>query len=419
MWPTNQQLTLIRSLLVVAAASCTVPNPNYRPRVDASVDPGGGVCSAKQPLRCHGANLVRCNATGDAEVSEPCAFGCSAAELRCLQIAPSNGLGAFLAQASSEPDLDLGDWATIDTDTGAVTLGGAAMVPPPKTALHAQAGAPAIRVLIVRSLKAKNVDIVGKNAFAVVSSGSVAISGTLSASAKTVTAGAGSHSDEACHGQTASASAVSPWPGSGGGGFGTAGGAGGIGVQPRPSGIPIIRAGAPGGASSGTPTLMPLRGGCNGGGGDLGGGGGGAIALVSNSNVVVTGTVAANGGGAGGNGTGGGAGGAILVEAPVVEISGTMVANGGGGGGCGVALDGGMDQTPATGSLACAGLTPTGAGGNGAAGSVDATNGTGSGNTAGGGGGGAGRIRVNTASGTQPTTGLYSPAPTWGGLTIQ
>lgn len=406
--------------LVLAVTSCTVPNPNYRPHVDGSVDTEGSTaviaCAANQPLRCDGANLVRCGATGDVEVSEPCGFGCGEAEKRCLDMAPSNGLAAFLDQAVNAMDLDLGDWATINTDTGAISSISLNMVPPPTTEIQVQTAAPSIRVLVVRSLKARNVDVIGKNALAVVSHGDIAIQGAFTVTTGDVP-GAGAFNDGDCKGLPGIYDAnFKARSGSGGGGFGTAGAAGGGGMGKTHTSIQVTQPGSAGGAASGNPTLVPLRGGCDGGGDVLGGHGGGALQLVSRTSIAVTGVVAANGGGAGGDGAGGGSGGGILLEAPIVDVAGTVVANGGGGGGCGVAMNGRLDDIPASGSLGCTNFYATGAGGNGAAGRREATSGATSPDVGGGGGGGAGRIRVNTAAGGQRTTGRYSPTPTSGEL---
>lgn len=408
------QFLITRIILTIAVVSCTVPNPNYRGHIDASV--GDFACTANQPLRCDGANLIRCGAVDDTAVSETCAFGCSASELRCLDMAPSNGLASFLDQASGEPDLDLGDWATIDTDTGIITLGGALLNPAPQTAVQVQAGAPAIRVLTARSLKAKQVDVVGTNALAVVTSGDIAIQGAFTASANVVTSAAGSQSGDICKGQNGNYNnALRFRGGSGGGGFGSTGGAGGGRAGSGTSTTSVTQPGSAGGAATGTPTLIPLRGGCDGGGTNAGRGGG-AIALVSRTRIVVTGTIAVNGGGGGGDSAGGGSGGGILLEAPIVDVSGKVVANGGGGSGCGVATNGQPSSIPAAGSLGCTNFYTNGAGGNGAAGNVSAGDGTPSADVGGGGGGGVGRIRVNTTPDGQHATGLYSPAPTYGPL---
>lgn len=66
--------------LLLLVTACTVANKHRRPDAgdDASVS-----CMANQALRCDGANLISCNADGDAEVSEGCAVGCDASALQC------------------------------------------------------------------------------------------------------------------------------------------------------------------------------------------------------------------------------------------------------------------------------------------------------------------------------------------------
>ncbi len=206
--------------------------------------------------------------------------------------------------------------------------------------------------------------------------------------------------------------------GGAGGGFYGQGGAGGDGRWGD-----CDRQGPEGGASVGSPDLVPLFGGSGGGGGGdgsggPGGGGGGAVQIVSAGRILIEAGAtirAAGGGGAGGHdgldssaGGGGGAGGAILLEAPTVIVRGTLVANGGGGGagfadndGWGdriaeAGASGGFDEGPATGGESEDLGGDGGAGGAGQA--ADGQPGERAQN-AGGGGGAAGRIRINTASG--------------------
>jgi hypothetical protein len=98
------------------------------------------------------------------------------------------------------------------------------------------------------------------------------------------------------------------------------------------------------GAAYGNVLLVPFRGGSGGGGGNGGlggggGGGGGALRIVSSTTIVVSGTIAADGGNGGsgsgdgctlGNG-GGGSGGGIHLIAPTVSGTGNISAKGGGG----------------------------------------------------------------------------------------
>lgn len=373
---------------------------------------------------------MRCNGDGTAELSEPCPLGCVEADLRCAELVPSNGLAKYLNVANGQPDLNLGDSATINTDTGEVIkVGDVPVVVSVYSDLVIQSGAPSIRVFAVRSLTARNVSAFGVNALAIVSSGDVQInaggvSDAFSVSAYGSTRGPGA--DAVGFGLGGPPIAGPPnsglASGGGGGGFGTPGGKGGTATN-RNGTVPVFS----GGRANGNETLEPLRGGSDGGGqGGGGGGGGGALQLISKSRIVVAGTLAASGGGGvGGNNSygGGGSGGAILLEAPVVEISGSVATNGGGGSGCGAPSNGGFGATPAPGTGACqrpAGFFTFyfGAGGSGGAGSISATDGASMNmdapSVAGSGGGGVGRIRVNTASGDFAHLGIVSPGASTG-----
>jgi hypothetical protein len=101
--------------------------------------------------------------------------------------------------------------------------------------------------------------------------------------------------------------------------------------------------GAYGGAASGqagdgsvygSPLLVPLVGGSGGGGydgqpGDGGGGGGGAVLIASDTEIVVTGTISAEGGPDPNNA---GSGGGIRLVAPIVRGTGNLMVRGGSGG---------------------------------------------------------------------------------------
>lgn len=392
-------------VVVASLAACTTPNPIYRG--DASVDTPadavvGPVCTATQALRCDGSSLVRCNDDGTGEVSEHCPLGCNATAKRCAEVVPSNGLGQFLAQAPAQPHLNLGEAATINTDNGDVAVSGSLVQV--RTEVVAQSGAPIIRVLVVQSLTAKNVVVTGKHALAVVSSGDITIrdGGVFAVSSKDGVAGPGAYEDGGCRGGPAKQVGTAT-SGRGGDGFGSPGGPGGS----ASSGTNFAQAGAAGGVT-GNDRLVPLRGGCA----DTGGG---ALQFVSGTRITITGIVAANGGGNGGSGGG------VLIEAPVVDVPGRIVANGGGGGPGG--QSGRTDTVQAPGEQ---GDTFRGTSGLGAAGSAGATGGETrtSGQdpiaiSAGHGGGGFGRIRLNTASGSQPSGGLFSPIHTVGTLAVQ
>jgi hypothetical protein len=414
---------------MIGAGGCGFPRPTPFGGMDARDDGGvGPFCTANQALRCDGSNLVRCNRDGTAEVSESCSLGCSATDLRCHGVNPSNGLAQQLDMAAGEPDFDLGATATINTDDGTVLVDGNPVAV--KSVLVAQSSAPIIRVFLVHSLTANDVTITGaqtiaaqtngRNALAIVSDGELKIGGVFAASADVSFSGAGEFpiNDSTCKGSdsTVVGQALS---GAGGGGFGGAGASGGTATNDDGSAT-----GGTGGTVTGNPALVPLRGGCDSAKfSNVRGRGGGAIQLVSRTRIIVSGVVAANGSSYGGGGSGGG----ILLEAPVVEVSGGVVANGGAGsgGGCILGLepgeDGRLDAMPATGGLGCTTNILGGNGGNGGARNAGATmgasiNATGKGflAVAGSGGGGVGRIRVNTVSGGLHTTGVFSPNPSTG-----
>lgn len=356
-------------------------------------------------------------------MSDACAAGCNAAELRCADVVPSNNLASFLALASSQKDLDLGDSATINTDTGRVAIDGTSI--DVNSGTLDQTGAPTIRVLLVRSLTAKKVEVTGTNALAVVSDGDININGVFAASAHDATPGAGALDEARCQGAP---QVVGPngktVSGAGGGGFGSVGGDGGSGKR-----VDDFAPAQKGGQTTGNASLIPLRGGCRGGGAFFGGGrGGGAIQLVSRTQILIAdnGGVATNGGARGG--CGGGSGGGILLEAPVVQVAdkGFVVANGAGGMGSLMGQDGQLSATPALGSninFRQDYNAQEGAGGNGGARNSEATNGQSLDEGtlavipwAGHAGGGAGRIRVNTIPDGLKQGGVFSPVPSTGPL---
>lgn len=215
--------------------------------------------------------------------------------------------------------------------------------------------------------------------------------------------------------------------GGGGGGFGTLGGRGHFGEGGGNS------LGGDGGAIIGNSQLIPLVGGCSGGTGGSGsdtnfgrgGRGGGALQVTAGGIIHVVGNVTANGGGGEGGasaartgGGGGGSGGAILLEANRLTsaISGNVTANGGGAGeGSGVSGDGDNGDNGMPNLLVAQGGVSAacgGSGGNGAASSTMAANGSAphcnTNMPGGGGGGGIGRIRTNGHDG-----GCAFNANTW------
>jgi hypothetical protein len=363
-------------------------------------------------MACANDQLTSCNAEGTATVTEPCSLGCASGEARCLTFEPSNGLGAALADSTSEPDVVLQPGVRIDTDLGLVQDANGTAVPV-KTVLVNQAGGGAIRVFEARSFTMSDVTATGTNALAFVASGPITLSGRLAARASGFTAGSGARSSSACNG------ADSMQFGSGAGCAASAAGTGGAGNHQQ---------GGQGGANNpnrgGSLTAFsPLAGGCAGGtqraenGTTIvarGGAGGGAIQLVSLTRVVLTDQGLIDVGGGGGQlSTGGGSGGVVIVETPELSISGPaagVAANGGAGGGCGMT---GPDATITT-SPAVAAVCPVTFAGSGGTGSTAPGNGCnpqvencngGCGTFWGGGGGSVGRMRIFTKTGVFDTTG--------------
>jgi hypothetical protein len=280
---------------------------------------------------------------------------------------------------------------------------------------------PPLAVFAIKSLTIPaNMELigVGTGALVLLVDGEVAIHGTLSVAAETLSntsaPGAGGG-----HGALCAVAPILPGQGAagtldigagGGGGFGGVGGAGGA-----PNG-------GLAGAIFGDIALSPLGAGAAGGCGTEsqsvftpnGGHGGGAAHIVSAIRIVIgaSGIVNASGGGGHGvnatGGGGGGSGGAILLEAPVVEVEGYLGANGGGGGG-GACCDAWGPTNGANGSP----RTPSAPGGRSVPNSLSGGSGSDSAGTgeagapadfyqpATGGGGGGGRIRINTLTGTE------------------
>lgn len=389
---------------------------------DSSSTGSPEACRPGELLGCDGDELVRCNDDGTGEEATACDLGCNDVELRCNDVDPSNALGEYLDGADREAALDLGSTASIDTDDGTVLVDGDAV----DVTSFLVEGTPQIRVLVVGSLIAQDVDVSGTPALAIVSDGDIQLSGHFSLSAASSTPGPGALTDATCQGgdQVVNGNdGNTAAGGAGGGGFGTAGAEGGTAIAQG-----IQAAGGSGGGTTGTATLVPLRGGCDAGvvGASLRGAGGGAVQLVSRTSIAIEGILAANGT----SRSGGGSGGGILLEAPSVVVSGNVVANGGAGAGGGfvpvAGEDGRTDAQPAQGGPA--NDLNLGEGGDGAAGNTAAVAGENinymsglstDANFAGHGGGGVGRIRVNTPDDGLTTTGIFSPNPTTGALGIR
>lgn len=380
--------------------------------------------------------LTICGSNGQVERAEMCSFGCAMSGDNCQNLDPSNGLGGELDGATTSPSVLLEPstaTTTIDTDTGEVLHGGAALTIP--SAIKIQAGLPNIRIFQVKSLVVRNpVKVSGAAALAIVSDGDVEIASTITIAGRGRSPGPGSIFDPAagCAGRSTTIVNTQA-PGPGGAGFAARGGVGGS---------LSSAAGGSAGMPVGTDTLEPLRGGCVGGAVIDGttpinhrGGGGGALQVSSRNRIMVTAGGVIDAGGGGGAAVfypgGGGSGGGILLEAAEVTVNGTLVANGGGGGSsAGMGEDGrtAPRTTPPVGLSARGGVssqTAYGSGGDGGSREGGAKNGNAAVETSGfitggGGGGGVGRVRVNTRTGTFIQTGsLISPEASQGTARIR
>ena len=251
---------------------------------------------------------------------------------------------------------------------------------------------------------------------------SMTLSGSIDASSFGAKLGPGANPSQ-CGTAGNGVGALNGGGGGAGGTFTTPGGAGGAGEG--------VAGGSPVAA---TPTSNVLRGGCKGGQGmpgvgvtaTEGGNGGGALYLASRGTITINSNIDASGGGGNGGalgrngGGGGGSGGMIVFHAETLTIASTarVFANGGGGGG-GAGTndpgDPGADPTPPNITVpAQGGQANTGGrsqGGNGAAGTTNATAGSDLGAGGGGGGGGHGLIRV-LRDGISFPAGTASPVPT-------
>ncbi len=248
------------------------------------------------------------------------------------------------AQMTGSDDVTLtpGTW-TYSTDTHVLT--GPIGIAVSSAVIDAAAGP--IDVVFVASFTVQAgatlrvVGPVNDRAFGIAATGAVEIDGIVDLSAN----GAGARDDIKCGGLVGK-KGDNGNGGGGGGGGGAFQGAGGSGSQGDADGPQPNNGGAGGMA-------IPMRpgspiGGCDGGpGGDAaitnggeGGDGGGAIYIASATSITVDNQGVIDAGGEGGSeggsngdaGGGGGSGGMVLLESKGVMITGTLAANGGGGG---------------------------------------------------------------------------------------
>lgn len=385
------------------AITCNTAGADYDLiQCERGCDEAAGGCHLCDPNQtaCTNGKVATCDASGAIVSAETCALGCFEDQPRCRELVPSNNLGLYFEMVDSPPDLDLMS-ASFDTATGRVFAGPTEILVPNFLTSPSGNGVP-IRVFVVGSLKLQSGTISHGGdprdpagpAFALVARGDIEVTGEIlvepragGASLGCLPPGSGTAMDQGS-GRTVSS-------GGGGGGNATDGARGG--------GVINSYAGGVKGGSSGTPGLVPLRGGC--GGGFVGYApatptGGGAVQFSSRTSLVVDATIDVRGTQFGDrldqtNGFiigGGGAGGGILLEAPTVTLGAEakLLASGGDGATacttpntyCGASGRGDMPGIPAT-----------------AGGDADYTNAANITITGGGGGGGLGRVRINTATG--------------------
>lgn len=175
--------------------------------------------------------------------------------------------------------------------------------------------------------------------------GTVTVTGTISANAKGHLGGTGGDASHGYSGEgTAGASAVDTvdTDGSGGGGaFGSTGAGGGNGTAGTNGGGVSVTIGGDAVGNAALTTMLPGGGGGTG-SSDQGagnGGDGGGIIYIAGATVTITGAVTSNGEngatGGGGRGGGGGAGGSVLIKAQTATLGSSLITASAGSGGSG------------------------------------------------------------------------------------
>jgi hypothetical protein len=414
-----------------AEVRCNGTGNNYDVvQCERGCDAAAGGCKLCDPneTACTNGTLATCDASGAVVSKEACALGCFENQPRCRDIDPSNGLAAYVDMVSNPPDLDLSSGGIITTSNGQISSQSSGSIQVPSFLISASPAGAQMRVFVANRVRLGNVTVAADTpdwgqgpALAIVASADITVEGTVDLT-DVDRPSPGGVSFAACIGtmgvMNTGSGAQLVISGSGGGGHATAGGGGGD--------VGSTSGGSPGGVS-GTEALVPLRGGCS---SDSLITGGGAIQLGSRTRVAVSGTINANGG----SGipmqdaiAGGGGGGGILLEAPIVELgaSAKLLANGGSGASYQAAGTPSFTLAPAVGGKCSPPNVYCGDGGNGAAVTVDATNGASPSYspspavvTAGSGGGGLGRIRINTrdATYTKASSAIEAGALTTGTL---
>lgn len=269
--------------------------------------PNGSFCTATA--------VHSCDANGQPASSEPCAGGClDAPAPHCASLVPR--YLPEVCDVRSSGDTAVSSALTLVTDTDATCTGG----------IVQQTGGPDICVIRSKTFTVAagaTLKVTGNRAVAFVADDSVQITGTLDASADGTTSGPGG-------GFQLSGGAVSGTSAGGGAGFKTAG---------APGGNPSLDGGA---ANGGAAATNPAEGAVFVGGTKSNGGGGGALMLVAcRGSVVIDGVIDAGGGGGVGGfkalqtvraASGGGSGGNVVLQGLNVVVTGSVFANGGAGG---------------------------------------------------------------------------------------
>ncbi len=290
--------------------------------------------------------------------------------------------------AAVDVDLDCGN-PSVDTSdpdgAGALIVTFANWCgPQPQPFVQTQSGGPDAVVFLMNSLRVQSgttLRVHGNRPAIFVVTNDATIEGALNADGDVASSTPGAGGGVACGASTGAngASALGYSGGGGGGGYATVGGIGGAQVS---------LAGGSAGAARGNTQLVPLLGGCNGGRSDVSvnpGVAGGALQISALGDLVVTGSIEANGGNgimpalSNHGGSGGGSGGAILIEASNLSFTASMLHVNGGDGASGAGS--GAVAAGGTGSISAAAV-----GGNGQAGSAT--------RSGGGAGGGYGRTRA-------------------------
>src|SRR5262245_6095326 len=258
-------------------------------------DAASGGCRLCNPneTACTNGTLATCDAAGKVVSGRSSPPGGFEVLPRCRDFSPSNGPATFLDLVAAPREVALsGGRGATETSTGAIGVVGQPALTVPNFLVPAPADGASIRVFVVHNLTLGDVEVSGTSltatsqpAVAFVASGDILVSGFVT------TAGPSRRVDDAAPGAVVFSSCTGgpsqfntfggadAITGAGGGGHATAGTKGGD--------VDVVLLGRAGGAASGNPTLVPLRGGCW--SSNLSSGGG-AIQLTSRTQITVNGT---------------------------------------------------------------------------------------------------------------------------------